>query len=94
MGQGVVKSTTEAITAIDNMKKTINGGLVESITSFVGYGESLSPENFAGNAADAFYAEWPDTKAALNSAIERLNGLSDDIMTVNTNVQTAGGNTM
>jgi uncharacterized protein YukE len=94
MGQGVVKSTTEAITAIDNMKKTINGGLVESITSFVGHGDSLNPENFAGNAADAFYTEWPDTKAALNSAIERLNGMSDDIMTVNTNVQTAGGNSL
>ena len=49
MGQGVVKSTPEAITAIDNMKKTINGGLLESINTFVTYGDSLNPENFAGS---------------------------------------------
>jgi hypothetical protein len=89
---GVVKSTAEAISAIDSMKKTISGGLVESITAFVGYGDSLGPENFAGGSADAFYAEWPDTKAALGSAVERLRLMSDDIMTVNTNIQTAGGN--
>jgi hypothetical protein len=92
MSQGVVKSTVEAITAIDNMKKTINGGLVESITSFVGFGDTLNPENFAGGSADAFYGEWPDTKRALQTAIERLQMMSDDIMTVNTNIQTAGGN--
>ena len=73
MGQGVVKSTPEAITAIDNMKKTINGGLLENITTFVSHGDSLNPENFSGASADQFYAEWPDTKTALNTAVERLN---------------------
>jgi hypothetical protein len=58
----------------------------------MGYGDTLSPENFAGGAADAFYAEWPDTKAALRSAVERLTLMSDDIMRVNTNIQMAGGN--
>ena len=43
-------------------------------------------------SAEAFYAEWPDTKRALQTAIERLTMMSDDIMTVNTNIQTAGGN--
>lgn len=92
MGDGVVKSTPEAISAIDSMKKTINGGLLENISTFVGHGDSLNPENFSGGSADQFYAEWPDTKAALNTAVERLNMMSDDIMTVNTNIQTAGGN--
>ena len=92
MMQGVVKSTTEAIQAIDNMKKTINGGLLDSISTFVSHGDSLNPENFAGGSAEAFYAEWPDTKRALQTAIERLTMMSDDIMTVNTNIQTAGGN--
>lgn len=92
MGDGVVKSTPEAISAIDNMKKTINGGLLENITSFIGYGDSLNAENFAGSKADEFYTEWPETKTALNNAIERLNMMSNDIMTVNTNIQTAGGN--
>ena len=47
MTQGVVKSTTEAIQAIDNMKRTINGGLLDSISTFVSHGDSLNPENFA-----------------------------------------------
>ena len=62
MGQGVVKSTPEAITAIDNMKKTINGGLLDSINTFVTYGDSLNFDNFAGSSADQFYSEWPETK--------------------------------
>jgi hypothetical protein len=90
--QGVVKSTPEALTAIGNMRNTINGGLLESITAFIGHGDSLGPENFAGARADRFYREWPDTKAALNSAVERLGLMSDDIMTVNTDIQAAGGN--
>lgn len=94
MGQGVVKSTSEAITAITNMKNTINGGLTENISSFIAYGDSLNADNFAGAKADEFYSEWPDTKAALNTAIERLNGMSDDVLMVNNNIQGAGGNEM
>lgn len=92
MGQGVVKSTPEAITAIDSMKRTITGGLLDSINTFVTYGDSLNPENFSGTSADQFYTEWPETKTALQNAVERLGMMSDDIMTVNTNIQTAGGN--
>jgi hypothetical protein len=92
MTQGVVKSTPEAITAIDNMKKTINGGLLDNINTFVTYGDSLNPDNFAGSSADQFYSEWPETKLALQNAVTRLGMMSDDIMTVNTNIQTAGGN--
>src|ERR687894_822938 len=92
MGQGVVKSTAEAITAINNMKNTINGGLVENINSFIAYGDSLNADNFAGAKADEFYSEWPDTKTALNTAVTRLNEMSDDVLSVNTNIQTAGGN--
>jgi uncharacterized protein YukE len=92
MGQGVVKSTPDALSAIDNMKKTINNGLLENISTFIGYGDSLNSENFAGAKADEFYSEWPETKTALNNAVERLNMMSNDIMTVNTNIQTAGGN--
>jgi uncharacterized protein YukE len=92
MGQGVVKSTPDALSAIDAMKKTINGGLLENISTFISYGDSLSSENFAGARADEFYAEWPETKRALHSAVERLDRMSNDIMTVNTNIQSAGGN--
>jgi hypothetical protein len=92
MGEGVVKSTPEAISAIDSMKKTINGGLLESINTFVSHGDSLNSENFSGSKADQFYGEWGETKTALQKAVERLTMMSDDIMTVNTNIQMAGGN--
>jgi hypothetical protein len=92
MGDGVVKSTPDAITAIDNMKKTINGGLLENINTFVTYGDSLNADNFAGSKADQFYGEWPETKLALERAVDRLTMMSDDIMLVNTNIQSAGGN--
>ncbi|HYZ97687.1 MAG TPA: WXG100 family type VII secretion target [Acidimicrobiales bacterium] len=92
MAQGVVKSTPEAIQAIDGMKRTINEGLVGTISTLVRHGDTLNPENWAGANADTFYTEWPETKRALQNAIERLNGMSDSIMRVNTNIQSAGGN--
>jgi uncharacterized protein YukE len=92
MSQGIVKSTPEAIQSIDGMKRTITGGLLDGITQFVSFGDSLNPENFAGASADRFYAEWPDTKRALQTAVDRLTMMSDDIMKVNTNIQVAGGN--
>ena len=92
MSEAVVKSTPDSIAAINNMKTTISNGLLESINKFIGYGDSLNSENFAGAAADAFYSEWPETKLALQRVHERLGMMSDDIMTVNTNIQTAGGN--
>jgi len=92
MAEGVVTSTPEAIQAIDSMKRTIAGGLVEAINTLISHGDSLNTANFDGAAAARFYEEWPATKQALNTAIERLGMMSDDIMTVNTNIQSAGGN--
>lgn len=92
MAEGVVTSTPEAIQAIDSMKRTISGGLLEAINTLITHGDSLHTGNFDGAAAANFYSEWPATKQALNTALERLGMMSDDIMTVNTNIQTAGGN--
>lgn len=36
--------------------------------------------------------DWPAVKTALQNAINKLNEISDNIMTVNTNIQGAGGN--
>jgi hypothetical protein len=93
MAEGEVRSTDEAISAIRNMQNTIKGGLLDNITYFVGEGDKLNPTNFAGGSANQFYGEWPDTKTALNNAVERLKMMADDVMTVNVNMQTAGGNT-
>lgn len=92
MSEGVVKSTPEAIEAIGRMQAAINGGLIDAISTIIREGNVLNPENFAGTKADAFYSEWPDTRSALTTAHERLMMMADDVMTVNTNIQTAGGN--
>jgi uncharacterized protein YukE len=92
MSQGVVKSSPDALEAIQNMQNTINGGLMDAITTLIGYGDSLNLDNFAGAKADEFYSEWPSTKNALTSAKTALEGMSNDIMTINTNIQAAGGN--
>jgi Proteins of 100 residues with WXG len=92
MSQGVVKSSPEALEAIRQMQNTINGGLMDAITTLMRYGDSLNLENFAGTKADEFYSEWPTTKTALTNAKTALEGMSNDIMSVNTNIQVAGGN--
>lgn len=89
---GVVKSTQEAIDAIQAMKNTLNGGMIESINQFIRHGDTLNPENFDGTHADGFYGEWPGTKTALQNAVTKLNEISDNVMTVNQNIQGAGGN--
>lgn len=92
MTSGTVKSTQEALDAIQQMKSILNGGLADSINQFVTQGNILNPDNFDGAHAAGFYAEWPGTQTALQNAITSLNEISDNIMTVNTNIQGAGGN--
>jgi len=92
MSDGVVKSTTEGRSTIDNMIKTIDSDVAHSLAAFQRLGDSLSPELFAGAAADVFYGDWPGVKSALQTAIEQLTSLSTDIKTVNANILAAGGN--
>jgi uncharacterized protein YukE len=92
MTAGVVKSTQEALDAIQAMKNTIQGGLIDQINQFITHGNTLNPENFDGQHAAGFYSEWPGTRTALNNAAQKLTELTDNIMTVNTNIQSAGGN--
>lgn len=44
MSTGDVTSKPEAIEAIDKMKTTINGGLLDSITTLITNGDLLNPE--------------------------------------------------
>jgi uncharacterized protein YukE len=92
MAQGTVKSTQEAIEAIQRMTNTLQGGLVDALNQFKADGDSLNIENFDGARAAAFYSEWPDTKTALATAVERLTAITDEIMSANQDIQAAGGN--
>jgi len=92
MSDGIVKSTTEGRSTIDNMLRTIDRDVAPSLAAFQRLGDNLSPELFAGAAADVFYGDWPGVKSALQTAIDRLTTLSTDIKTVNANILAAGGN--
>jgi uncharacterized protein YukE len=92
MTSGVVKSTPEAIENIRQMQNIISGGLTEQIQQLVSRGDALNPGNWDGQHAARFYESWGTVKSGLNNAITQLNELSSDIMGVNTNIQTAGGN--
>jgi uncharacterized protein YukE len=92
MSTGVVKSTPEALEAIQAMKNIIASGLTDQIQQLISRGDSLNPGNWSGTHADGFYSSWPTVKNGLQNAITQLTELSNDIMTVNTNIQSAGGN--
>jgi uncharacterized protein YukE len=93
MGTDTVLSTPESIAAIQGMLSAIDGGLTEAITTFKNQGEIVNdPTKFEGTAAAGFRAEWPNVKSALDTAIQRLRELSDNVRAVNANIQTAGGN--
>ena len=92
MATGTVKSTQEAIDAITRMKTAIDTGLVDAITQFKADGDSLNPEIFDGGRAAAFYGEWPNVTAALDKAIEMVNGITQEIQNANADIQMAGGN--
>ncbi|HEX8804815.1 MAG TPA: WXG100 family type VII secretion target [Acidimicrobiales bacterium] len=92
MAGETVTSTPEGMDHVRTMQNIIGNHLLDAIQQLTTTGDRLNPHNFDGGAAQKFYAEWPTTKRALNQALERLKMMSDDLMTVNTNVQTAGGN--
>lgn len=87
-----VKSTQEAIDAITQMQTIIGGGLLEALTSLKVQGDILNPANWDGPKAATFYENWPTTKTALDTLITELGELGTTIMTVNTDIQAAGGN--
>ncbi|HEX6235542.1 MAG: WXG100 family type VII secretion target [Acidimicrobiia bacterium] len=92
MTTGTVKSTEFAINTIQAMQNILRGGLAEQIQQFTSKGDSLTPDDWDGQHAARFYQEWPSVKTALDNAIAKLDEISDNIMTVNTNIQGAGGN--
>jgi len=93
MPTGTVKSTQEAIDAIQRMLNQINGGLTDAISQFKSDGEIVNnPEMYEGTAAAGFRSEWPGVKGALDTAIRELNELADNVRAVNSNIQSAGGN--
>ena len=91
MSTGTVKSTQFALDTIRQMQNIISGGLQGEIQSLLDKGNSLTPEDWDGQHAANFYESWPQVSASLRNTLTQLEELSRDIMTVNTNIQGAGG---
>lgn len=92
MSSGTVKSTQFALDTIRQMQNIISGGLQGEIQSLLDKGNSLTPEDWDGQHANNFYSSWPTVSSSLRNTLTQLEELSRDIMTVNTNIQGAGGN--
>lgn len=92
MSTGTVKSTQFALDTIRAMQDIIRGGLTDQIQQLLDRGNSLTTEDWDGQHAARFYESWPTVSSGLRNAITQLEELSSDIMTVNTNIQGAGGN--
>lgn len=88
-----VLSSEEARTAITQMQNIINGGLTEQIRNLDTQGQRLSDPNvWDGKLANDFRSQWPDTKRALDTAIQKLDELRTQVHSINSDIMTAGGN--
>jgi uncharacterized protein YukE len=88
-----VLSTEEAKTAITQMQTIINGGLTEHIRNLDTQGQRLSdPHVWDGKLANDFRSQWPETKRALDTVIQKLDELRSHIHSINQDIMTAGGN--
>ena len=93
MATGTVKSTPEAISAVQRMLSQIDGGMTESIHQFRNDANIVaSPENFEGGAAARYREDWQQVSVSLDRAIEGLRTMSDHVRHINANIQAAGGN--
>lgn len=88
-----VLSSEEARTAITQMQSIINGGLTEQIRSLDSQGQRLSDPNvWDGKLAMDFRAQWPETKHAMDTMIQKLEELRTQVQAINQDIMAAGGN--
>lgn len=88
-----VLSSEEARTAVTQMQTIINGGLTEQIRSLDSLGQRLSDPNvWDGKLAMDFRAQWPETKQAMDTMIQKLEELRTQVQAINQDIMAAGGN--
>lgn len=88
-----VLSTEQAKTAITQLQQIISGGLTDQINALNVQGQILSDPNvWDGPLAITFRSStWPETKAALDKAVQELQELRQQLQQISTNIFTAGG---
>lgn len=89
-----VLSSSEAQNAINQLERTINGGLLDQINALDREGTTLSDPNvWDGRLANEFRSSiWPQTKSALDAMKSELQALRERINKINLDIMTAGGN--
>lgn len=88
-----VLSSEEARTAITQMQTIISGGLMEQIRSLDAQGQRLSDPNvWDGKLAMDFRGQWPETRQALDTMIQKLEELRTQVQAINQDIMSAGGN--
>ena len=88
-----VLSSATAVTTINAMQTTIDGGLQGAIDALHAHGTTLmDPSVWDGRLAGQFRSEWPSIDQSLVAARQKLDELRLFIHQVNTNILTAGGN--
>lgn len=86
-------STVEAEQAIQSMRNTINGPLMEQIDVLNRDGQTLSDPNvWDGQLAQQFRSEWSQTHSALLKVKEALEELRAKSERINQDIMAAGGN--
>lgn len=87
-----VVGTREALRAIQNMKRIINGPLMEQVDALNREAQTLSDPNFwEGRLARQFRSEWPQTHNALLRAKEGLEELRTSSQGIINDIMRAGG---
>ncbi|HVM00796.1 MAG TPA: WXG100 family type VII secretion target [Egibacteraceae bacterium] len=87
-----VKSTPQALQAIQQMQTTINSGIQDQLNQLRAQGDVLSdPNNWDGPLAKQFQASWPETHSRLVQMKEDLEQLRVQVQRINDNIMAAGG---
>jgi hypothetical protein len=80
-----------AVDAINRMKNTLTGGLADALNSFRTDGNTLTPDVLDGPSATTFREEWETCKAKLSEAETALQGITDNVLNLATEILQAGG---
>ena len=90
---GRVLSTTEAINAVQQMQRIINGSLLNEINSLRQQVNILTdPNRWDGALATQMRPQLQDTVTTLSKVQQQLEELRMNAQKINSNIMTAGGN--
>jgi uncharacterized protein YukE len=93
MASGRVLSTPMAVESVGNLKRIIESGLTETLSSLTTQGDTLAlPDVWDGSQADQFRGEWDTMKRSLDSAKTAVQALRDRADAINADIMRAGGN--